>query len=254
MKYCPTCETRFDEEIMRFCTKDGTPLINEEEPKFIEMPSESLENEVEDDADDVTVVRRNIPVPPPSLDQDMSFEPSEKPGQRIVVPTMPEPREQYQRARPRAYYPPPKPNTFKVVVLTIVGTVFVLGFAGLLILFLQKDRTTNTNLNLNANLTNINTNLNTNIGIDTNFNFNTGSNFNVSGNVNTNANLKTPTPTPKPSPSPSPSASPTPTPDDLVIPATPRPSPSPTQRPPISPTPSPRVTPRVLITPSNRPN
>ena len=27
MKYCPTCNTRYDEEILRFCMKDGTPLV-----------------------------------------------------------------------------------------------------------------------------------------------------------------------------------------------------------------------------------
>ncbi len=42
MKYCPVCQTRYDEEIMRFCTKDGTPLIDEEAPNFVEMPSEDV--------------------------------------------------------------------------------------------------------------------------------------------------------------------------------------------------------------------
>ena len=39
MKYCPTCETRYDEDILRFCMKDGTPLLDEAEPNFIEMPA-----------------------------------------------------------------------------------------------------------------------------------------------------------------------------------------------------------------------
>ena len=43
MKYCPTCETRYDEDILRFCMKDGTPLLDEAEPNFVEMPSESLD-------------------------------------------------------------------------------------------------------------------------------------------------------------------------------------------------------------------
>ena len=77
MKYCPTCETRYDEEILRFCMKDGTPLLEEEEPKFVAMPSESLDESLEDDAGDVTVVRRNIPVPP---EQESS-------RPRIIVPT-----------------------------------------------------------------------------------------------------------------------------------------------------------------------
>ena len=70
MKYCPNCSTRYDEEILRFCMKDGTPLIDEDEPAFIEMPSESIE-EPEDDAGEVTVIRSNSapPLPPPRWQQ-----------------------------------------------------------------------------------------------------------------------------------------------------------------------------------------
>ena len=39
---------RYDEEILRFCMKDGTPLLEEEEPKFVAMPSESLDEAVDD--------------------------------------------------------------------------------------------------------------------------------------------------------------------------------------------------------------
>ena len=68
MKYCPTCETRYDEDILRFCMKDGTPLIDEAEPKFTEMPSASVEP-IDDDPGEVTVIRRKgeIPIPPPRL-------------------------------------------------------------------------------------------------------------------------------------------------------------------------------------------
>src|SRR5688572_28634947 len=102
MKYCPTCETRYDEEILRFCMKDGTPLLEEEEPNFVAMPSESLDDSLDDDPGDVTVVRRNIPVPP---EQETS-------RPRIVVPTY----EDQARARVApSYTPPPKQNTAKVV-------------------------------------------------------------------------------------------------------------------------------------------
>ena len=56
MRYCPECGERFDEDIIKFCTKDGTPLVEEDEPKFTAMPSQSGE-----DADDIgeeTVIRR----------------------------------------------------------------------------------------------------------------------------------------------------------------------------------------------------
>jgi TonB family protein len=231
MKYCPTCETRYDEEILRFCMKDGTPLLEEEEPKFVAMPSESLDEPSDDDPGDVTVVRRNIPVPPDTA--------TERP--RIVVPTY----EDQARARVAPpYNPPPKSNTAKVVVLTILGTLAVLGIAGLGLWFLQRDRSANSNVNANANA-NVNVNANTNLGIDPNFSFNLNANFNSSTNLNTNVNtnLKTPTPTPKPTPS----ATPTPTPDDDATPTptrTPFPTPQPTIiRPGATPTPRPPSTP-----------
>jgi hypothetical protein len=103
MKYCPTCETRYDEEILRFCMKDGTPLLEEDEPKFVAMPSESIDEPIEDDPGDVTVVRRNIPVPP-EPDEDRP---------RIVVPTYEDSRRHDARARVAPpYQPPPKQNTW----------------------------------------------------------------------------------------------------------------------------------------------
>ncbi len=238
MKYCPTCETRYDEEILRFCMKDGTPLLEEEEPKFVAMPSESLGDETEDDAGDITVVRRNVPLPEPD---------QERP--RIVVPTYEEAREQRERSRVAPpYRGPAKSNTAKVVILTILGTLAVLGVAAAGLWLLQGDRSADSNLNANANANaNANINANTNLGIDTNFNFNLNANFNSSTNLNTNvnanANIKTPTPTPKPTPS----ATPSPTPDDDATPVpsrTPIPTPEPTIiRPGSSPTPRPVSTP-----------
>ena len=235
MKYCPTCETRYDEEILRFCMKDGTPLLEEEEPNFVAMPSESID-EVEDDPSDVTVVRRNVPTQEPEQDRP-----------RIIVPTYEEARRQETRARVvPPYYPPPKPNTAKVVILTILGTLAVVAIAGAGIWFLQGSNESNSNVNANANM-NANINANTNLGIDTNFNFNLNANFNsgVSNvNTNVNANLRTPTPTPRPSPSVTPSATPD---DDNVTPSpsrTPIPTPQPTIiRPGGSPSPRPAATP-----------
>ena len=131
MKYCPTCETRYDEDILRFCMKDGTPLLDEAEPNFIEMPSENLNvAEVEaDDPSEVTVIRRNVPVPPPlppEPEEDFSIreEPVRpEPAQRIVVPTFEE-QQRIERARVAAQYQRPKrSNTPLVVFLTIIGTI-----------------------------------------------------------------------------------------------------------------------------------
>jgi TonB family protein len=214
MKYCPKCETKYDDETIRFCTKDGSPLVAQEEPKFIEMPSEGLEDPETDDPSELTVIRHNLTPPPPaqpppasSLD-DITFDANDNPpAPRIIVPTTEEPvvfPPPRSSRPPQAYVQPQRSNTAIVVLLTIIGTVVVLGGAGLLFWLLQRDHSANLNTNLNANLQNVNLGINNNLNIDSNFNFNT--NFNVNANVN--ANTKTPTPTPKPSPSPSPTESP----------------------------------------------
>lgn len=249
MKYCPTCETRYDEEILRFCMKDGTPLIEEDEPAFIQMPSESIDEP--DDLGEVTIIRKNPPVPPPPPNaiDEISFAPDPAPSaQRIVVPTTEEPASGYARSRViPPYQPPPQSNTAKVVVLTIIGTLAVLAIGAIGFRFLQNDNAGNSNINsnFNSNIENVNTNLNTNVGFNSNFNFNMNANFNTNSNTNTNTNANTRTPTPTPRPSPSATPSPSPTPDDARTP-TPTRTPAPTQTPPPS-TPPPRMM------PTNRP-
>lgn len=220
MKYCPTCKTRYEEDVLRFCMTDGTPLLDEEEPHFVEMPSESLEA-AEDQADEITIIRRNTPVPSPLPDdfEEESFAPEQPPPPRIVVPTTPEPFADQHRARViAAQYQEPRSNTAKVVFLTMLGTIVLLVMGGAIFWMLQKDDPNNSNVNTNANFLTVNTNVNTNLGIDGNFDFNTNSLTNLSTNINTSTNLntntRTATPTPRPSPSATPAASPTATPDD----------------------------------------
>ena len=240
MKYCPQCNERYDEEIIRFCTKDGTPLIEEEEPKFSALPSEN--EETGEDIGEQTVIRRRV-------DPDPTAAPDTR-SERIVIPTtQPEPQVIRPRQTAAAYYPPPKSNTAKTVILTILGTLFVLACGAGLFWALQKEKPANANnSNLNANQ---NVNLNSNLGFDPNFNFNAPTpNLNVSIpnlNLNLNSNAKTPTPTPKPSPSVTPSPSPTASPSGSPSGT---PSRSPTPRP--SPTATPRTGPRPP-TLSNRP-
>lgn len=234
MRYCPICEERYTDEVIKFCTKDGTPLLEEKEPSFTTLPSEDLDDEIGQE----TVITRR---------EDMT-DASTKQSERIVIPAV---DELPQQVRPRAaqpYYPPPPPppNTGKTIVLTILGTLAVLGFGAGLFWLLQKEPAAN--INVNTNMPNVNVNMNSNTGFDSNFNFNTNANFATNYNVNTNlnANLKTPTPTPKPSPSPS--ASPSPSPTSTSTP-TPRPSPSATRpatniRPVGTPRSSPAPTPR----------
>lgn len=210
MKYCPVCQTRYDEEIMRFCTKDGTPLIDEEAPNFTEMPSEDLESS-EDDFGADTVIRRK-----PAESEITNVEPrAEETSQRMVIPTSETPPEEQPQVRAKqvSYQQPPpkKSSTAAVVLLTVLGTIIVLG-GGLGIYWLMSGKNkpvANSNSNLNANQ---DTNLNTNLDIDNSlFNINGDVNANANTNVNANANTS-PTPSPTKTPSPSPTRTPTPSP------------------------------------------
>jgi TonB family protein len=214
MKFCPTCQTRYDEEILRFCTKDGTPLLDEKTPNFIQMPSESLPTPDEDFGEE-TVIRRNpaatpIPTPLPEFEEESSYQSPRNSAERIIIPTA----DQQVRSRVTPPYQPPpqKSNTAKVVALTLLGTLAVLAGAGGVMWFLQNDtasnKNANTNVNTNQSVIDINANTNLNVG---NFDFNANANTNTNTtNINAAVNLKTPTPTPKPSPSPTPTPSPTP--------------------------------------------
>lgn len=258
MKYCPTCETKYDEDILRFCMKDGTPLVDADEPNFIQMPSESLRHDEDDDPAEVTVVRRNKPasnIPPPIPPADDITDhstagsgASHSGAQRIVVPTT-EQRDTQRNREARAYSaPPPKQNTAKIVLLTVFLTLAVLALGAFGFWAIQSLVTSgneNTNINTNANFGNENTNVNTNLGSDANFDFNTNSIFDPDSNTNS----ATPTPSPSPSPTasptprPSPSLTPSPTPDDDDDQDDPQQQPTQTQ----VPSQTPRRTPTPLI-------
>ena len=218
MKYCPICQTRYDEEIMRFCTRDGTPLIDEEQPNFVEMPSESSEfDAAENDLNEETVIRRK------NSDSEPVDELRKEDSARLVVPVENERNEPVVRTKTTSYTrqsPPPqqKSNTPLVVLATMLGTIIVLGgaFGAYWLLSGGKDEG---NVNINSAILNNNqdTNLNTNLPIDNSlFNVNADTNLNVNAdtNVKTPTPTSTPTPTPTRTPTPTPSPSPTPTPDD----------------------------------------
>jgi len=262
MKFCPICKTNYDEEILRFCTKDGTPLVESGEPNFTALPSES-------DLGEDTVIRRKTPAPIPSTAQPVpdfdDDEPERVSSPRIVIPMAGEaapepPLDKGVRAMTTESIrrqPPPKSNTPLIVFLTVLGTVVILaGGTGIFWFLSNQNSGANQNVNYNANFNSIDINLNTNLNVGNslaNFNYNTNTNANANANANTNANanLKTPTPTPTRTPTPTPTpnqegningavntnanGSPPPTPSARPTPnATPRISPSatpPTNRP-----------------------
>ncbi len=253
MRFCPTCQTRYDEEIIRFCTKDGTPLVEENQPIFTELPSESAS----DDFGEETVIRRNEPKSNAPVTKETEPLPP-----RIVIPTTPKKVEQQIRTKTTASYrqpPPQKTNTGKIVLLTILGTLIVLMGSGIVYLFLSRENSTDSNQNkiVNANFNPIDLNLNTNLAggnLSSNFNFNVNANTNVNTNINLNINtkinVKTPTPTPKPTATPNSNSNTNSNSSNSNL-ATPTPV---STRPSATPTPkaaTPRPTPSDL--PANRP-
>lgn len=254
MKFCPTCQTRYDEEILRFCTKDGTPLVAENQPNFTALPSESSIDEAADEEfGEQTVIRRNKPnVAPPSAAPDIDDEPSAK--ERIVIPTS-EPI-YAEKVPPVTTAPsakqPRKSSTATVVLLTLLGTLAVLG-AGIGGWYLLQNRDSadaNRNVNVNINTAaNQNENINA-VNSLANLDINANTNINANINANVNANLKSPTPTPTKTPTPTPTRTPTPEANtnananistgNAALPSpTPVPTATPTPRP--SPTPSART-------------
>lgn len=237
MRHCPVCDARYEDETIKFCTKDGTTLIEGEKPNFVVMPSENAEPSASDLGED-TVIRRKD-------NTGFTMPEREREPERIVVPAG-NPNE--PRLRPRqVYYPPPEPqNTAKVIALTIVGTLVVLGFGAWMMWLFQSQPTA---VNVNTNPINLNSNLNTNTAFSSNFNFNMATPANYASNYNFNFNFNAPakTPTNTPTPRNTPMTSPTPL---LASPeASPKPPPANT-RPATSP--SPRMVPRPP-TMSNRP-
>ena len=220
-------------------------MIDENQPNFTELPSESV-----DDYGEETVIRRKAPTPPPAPDLD-DFEgigSSSDNAQRIVIPTAEDEKQQVRpktTPSPRDQPLPRQSNTAIVVLLTIIGTVVVMSGAVGIFWILSNQGTVepNTNFNVNANLfdANINANLDqSNTLFDANANINANTNVNMNANVN--ANTKTPTP--------SPTATPTPTPaeDDSNVngnanSSTPTPRPSATPKPSVSPSATPSVSP-----------
>jgi TonB family protein len=262
MRFCPTCQTRYDEEILRFCIKDGTPLVEENQPNFTELPSESGE----DDFGEETIIRRNSPKLIEKAPETAKAEPN---SPRIVIPTTQKVKEQQIRTKTTtASYrqpPPRESNTGKIVLLTVLGTLITLMGAGIVYLFLSRSDSGDSNQNkiVNANFNSIDMNLNANLSVgnpSANFNFNANTNTNVNVGTNTNLNLGTntnfnakanaKTPTPK-TPTPTPNANANSGSSNSNL-ASPPPAPT-VPRPSVSPTPTatPKNTPPDL--PANRP-
>ena len=200
MKFCPTCQTHYDEDILRFCTKDGTPLVDENPPNFIDKPIGNF-NSDENDIEEATVIRRKTPVSAQPVD-DVTFD---NDAERIVIPTTGSQQVRTRENPPAKHIvPPKKTNAAKVIFLTIVLTLIVLTAAFGAYYFLTREgNDANKNMNVNANIQNVN--IDTNVVNNSLFdNTNLETNVNSNSNTNENTNTKTPTPTPTRTPTPTP--------------------------------------------------
>ena len=288
MKFCPTCQTKYDEEILRFCIKDGTPLVDEKQPEFTEIPSETPEEE--EDFGEQTIIRRNKPTPPPEQPDDSQTQAleqetvigaqrgssdarKENDSKRIVISTSDDDvKEQGVRPRskpltPRHEPPKKKGNMALVAILSIFGTVVVLaGLVGVFWVLMGGSSVDGVNSNQNAD-SNLNANQDTNYDANDlmdDLNLNSNQDTNLDDNSNANANLETPTPTKTPTPTPTA----TPTPDsnsntgnsnvgannsNLSTP-TPTRTPTPTATPSATPTKTPTPKPSPSKTPATNSN
>lgn len=266
MKFCPTCQTKYDEEILRFCIKDGTPLVDEKQPEFTEIPSETAD----DDIGEQTVIRRNkpstplpppviadtgagsgdIPGPPPGADE-------ENESKRIVISTSGEPKEQTIRARETAlpssrHSQPKKSNAALIALVSIFGTMIVLGGMVGIFWFLTSQNSADSNQNANIN-TNLDENLDNNFNADDLLDDINAGNANDNANLDDNTNVNTETPTPTKTPTPTPTPSPTPDENSNVntnANTNSNPTNSNSQTPATSPTPASTATPTPVKTPT----
>ena len=126
MKYCPKCQKNYDDDSYEFCLQDGTGLVNF---STSQMPTVFL-SETE------TVIRSPQVQPlPPSFQNLQDSAPTDFPPVQPI---------------------PPKSNTAKIVLLTIIGMLALFGAAFGAWFFLGKGETEiaeNTNSNVNSTRT-----------------------------------------------------------------------------------------------------
>jgi len=125
MKYCPQCQTTYPDDLLRFCLKDGTPLKE--------------------------VFQSEIPSPDVSFGEEETVVASRQ-VEPIGVPVQNEPNQNWQPPQEQQYQTTPpivavqperrKARTGLIVGLTILGTLLLLGIAGIGALLYMKSRKT----------------------------------------------------------------------------------------------------------------
>jgi len=146
MKQCPNCQTTYADDSLQFCLQDGTPLA--------QIPNQNSADYFSTES--VTVVSPKK-VEPIRFEPPSSYQPTNQPNWEPSQPVIVEQREKK------------KSKTATIVVLSVLGTILLLGLGGLgaLLYFGNKKtqvgagiNTTPQNRPPNANATNQNTNVN----------------------------------------------------------------------------------------------
>jgi hypothetical protein len=161
MKYCPTCRTEYADDSLQFCLQDGTPLAG--------VSNQNASPDYEAESETLVVPKKVEPIrfePPSSYQTDLSKNQANW-GQSQPVIVEREPK---------------KSNTTAIVLLSILGTIALLGLGGLGAWLYFKNNKTAVAVNVNTAPPN--------------------RPANVNAANNQNANLATPSPsataTPKP--------------------------------------------------------
>jgi len=132
MKYCPQCQTTYTDDLLRFCLKDGMPL---KEVFQSEIPSP----DVSFGEEETVVASRQV-------------EPIGAPVQNQPSQNWQQQQQQYQSTPPIIAVQPErrKTRTGLIVGLTILGTLLLLGIAGIGGLLYMKNRQTEVAVNVNS--------------------------------------------------------------------------------------------------------
>lgn len=107
MKQCPNCQTTYADDALQFCLQDGTPLAA--------VPDQNLSDSYDTESETLVVPKRVVPIrfePPSSYQNNQA---NWQPNAPVVI-------EQRETK---------KSNTAMIVVLSVLGTMLLLGVGGL---------------------------------------------------------------------------------------------------------------------------
>ncbi len=163
MKVCPNCRTEYTDDGLQYCLQDGTPLVNSQN----RSPDFNAETETVISPRKVEPIRFD---PPSSFQNSRTNRETDQP---LIVEREPK-----------------RSNMATVVVLSVLGTILVLGLVGAGAWFYLNNKKTVASVNNNSAAPTRPNNVNAN------------NNQNANTNANANANLATPIPSPTPTAKP----------------------------------------------------